>query len=140
MHLAAVEPGVCGWTVRAAHTRARCAASAGTGARRTAAAGSAATGRAAPNGPDRAAADRAASGHGTPDCAASGHGASGDGADRASADGVAGDGHRDAGLDIAQRGVYTDARPVIGGRSASVTMPGGAATTAGTALVTGIAV
>ena len=32
------------------------------------------------------------------------------------------------------------ARPVIGGRSASVTMPGGAATTYGTALVTGIAV
>ncbi|PQM47781.1 DegV domain-containing protein [Mycobacterium talmoniae] len=34
----------------------------------------------------------------------------------------------------------TAARPVIGGRSASVTMPGSAATTAGTALVTGIAV
>ena len=33
-----------------------------------------------------------------------------------------------------------DARPVTGGRSFSVTMPGAAATTAGTALVTGIAV
>ena len=31
-------------------------------------------------------------------------------------------------------------RPVTGGRSLSVTMPGAAATTAGTALVTGIAV
>jgi hypothetical protein len=37
-------------------------------------------------------------------------------------------------------GGYTAARPVTGGRSASVTMPGLAATTAGTALVTGIAV
>ncbi len=36
--------------------------------------------------------------------------------------------------------VHTAARPVIGGRSANVTMPGAAATTAGTALVTGIAV
>jgi uncharacterized protein (TIGR03083 family) len=35
---------------------------------------------------------------------------------------------------------YTAARPVIGGRSLRVTMPGGAATTAGTALITGIAV
>jgi hypothetical protein len=32
------------------------------------------------------------------------------------------------------------ARPVIGGKSLSVAMPGGAATTAGTALVTGSAV
>ena len=37
-------------------------------------------------------------------------------------------------------GCYTAERPVMGGRSASVTMPGAAATTAGTALVTGIAV
>jgi hypothetical protein len=35
---------------------------------------------------------------------------------------------------------YLAARPVMGGRSLSVTIPGGAATTAGTAFVTGIAV
>lgn len=39
-----------------------------------------------------------------------------------------------------QKAGQTDARPVTGGRSFSVTMPGAAATTAGTALVTGIAV
>ena len=35
---------------------------------------------------------------------------------------------------------YLAKLPVIGGRSLRVTMPGGAATTAGTALVTGMAV
>jgi hypothetical protein len=33
---------------------------------------------------------------------------------------------------------YTEARPVTGGKSLSVAMPGGAATTVGTALVTGL--
>ncbi|MDT5138225.1 MAG: hypothetical protein QOD58_2487 [Mycobacterium sp.] len=43
-------------------------------------------------------------------------------------------------LRCAQRHSYRATRPVTGGRSASVAIPGLAATTAGTALVTGSAV